>query len=277
MKTIVTHFSVDFDATAAYWLVKKYLPGWKDTKAIFVAAGETLNEKSPDIDPNIIHLDTGFGRFDHHQTNLSTCAAKLVFKFLLKESYIPEKNILALERLVNFVNQIDHFEEVYFAQPEADCYDFCLYQTIEGLKHKLKDDIKVLEIAVILFDATLNMLINKIKAEEEIKQAYVFQSYWGKSLALESKNEEAMKLAMKTGFNLVIRHDPSRNFVRIKTLPSKKNDLTILYDKLISIDKKATWFLHISKNMLLNGSSKNPKAVPTKLTLPQVIEIIKKL
>jgi len=84
-----------------------------------------------------------------------------------------------------------------------------------------------------------------------------------------------MKLAQKKGVTCVIRRDPVRKFIRIKTIPTRKYDLTPLYNKLIKIDPKATWFLHMSKNMLLNGSSTNLKTVPSSLTLQKMIEIVK--
>src|SRR3990167_3735131 len=40
----------------------------------------------------------------------------------------------ALERLVEVVNDIDHFREVYFPNPTADFYDFNLVAILDGLK-----------------------------------------------------------------------------------------------------------------------------------------------
>jgi hypothetical protein len=64
------------------------MPGWKSAEFKFVQAGETLDNLPPDNNPEIIHVDTGFGKFDHHQTDKETCASKLVFEYLeLKLSY----------------------------------------------------------------------------------------------------------------------------------------------------------------------------------------------
>ena len=43
------------------------------------------------------------------------------------------------------------------------------------------------------------------------------------------------------------------------------------------MDPKATWFLHIGKKMLLNGSVKNPKMRPTKLELGDIIKVLEKI
>ncbi|KKT31227.1 MAG: Carboxyl-terminal protease [Candidatus Nomurabacteria bacterium GW2011_GWD1_44_10] len=48
-------------------------------------------------------------------------------------------------------------------------------------------------------------------------------------------------------------------------------------DQILKIDKKGSWFFHISEHMLLNGSSGNPKLVPTSLSLNKIIEIVKSI
>ncbi len=277
MKIIVTHLSPDLDSIASCWLIKKFLPGWKKAKIEFVPAGSTLNNKPADENPNIIHVDTGLGRFDHHQSNSFTCATKKVFHHLLEKKYLKPPYIEPLERMVEYINAIDHFQEVYFPQAESDLYDFCLHQIIEGLKSVLNDNLKLTEIGFLVLDGIFQIFRNKIIAVKDLKKAFIFQSKWGKSLAIESKNEETIKLALKKGFNLVLRKDPEKGFVRIKTRPDKNLDLTPLYQKIKSIDKKGSWFLHVSKNMLLNSSSKNPFLTPTSLSFLKLIEIIKSL
>ena len=41
-------------------------------------------------------------------------------------------------------------------------------------------------------------------------------------------------------------------------------------------DPEATWFLHSSKVLLRNGSSRNPVMKPTKLTIDEMVEILEK-
>lgn len=273
-KTIVTHISPDFDASCAAWLIQKFLPGWKDAIIAYVPAGSTLENKPVDENKEIIHVDTGLGQFDHHQTNEYTSAAKLVFDYLVKNEHILSKQIEPVERIINFVTDIDHFGESNFPDATNDRYDFGIYQVIEGLKPTL-DKNELLPYIFNLFDAELQIFKNKVKAEEELKKGLIFQSKWGKCIALETKNEETVKLALKIGFSLVVRKDPEKGNARIKTLPEKKYDLSPVYQKLIKIDPKATWFLHVSKNMLLNSSSKNPTFIPTSLSLQRLIETIK--
>jgi len=110
MNTIVTHIGPDLDAITSIWLIKNFLPGWDEAGLAFVPAGKTLNNMDPDSNPEIIHCDTGFGKFDHHQTDEDTCASLLIYEYLANS----RKKDLALLRLVNVVNDIDHFREVNF-------------------------------------------------------------------------------------------------------------------------------------------------------------------
>lgn len=277
MKTIVTHLSPDLDAIASVWLVKKYLPDWDNAQIKFVPSGTTLDDHLPDSDKNIIHVDTGHGRFDHHQTNDYTSATKLVFKFLHGRDLIDEKDTKALEKIIEYVNSTDHFAEVFYSDPDADRYDFMVRQLVDGLKVINRDEAKLIDIIFLLLEAALIVFKNKVNAEEEINNGFVFKSYLGRSLALESKNEEIVKLALKKGFSLVIRRHPEVGFTRIKTLPDKKYSLKPIYKKILEIDKKGSWYFHISEHMLLNGSSGNPKLVPTSLSLNKIIEIVKNI
>ncbi|MFA6016604.1 MAG: DHH family phosphoesterase [Patescibacteria group bacterium] len=277
MKTIVTHLSPDLDAITSVWLIKKYLPDWDSAQIKLVPSGTTLDDELPDVNKNIIHVDTGLGKFDHHQTNDFTSATKLVFKFLNGRDLIEAKEIKAVEKIVGYVNSTDHFAEVFYPDPADDRYDFMIRQLVDGLKVINREESKLIDTIFQLLEAALIVFKNKVNAEEEIKNGFVFQSYLGKSLAIESKNEEAVKLALKKGFALVIRRHPEVGFTRIKTLPEEKFSLKPVYENILKLDKKGSWFFHISEHMLLNGSSGNPKLVPTPLSLRKIIEIVKSI
>ena len=82
------------------------------------------------------------------------------------------------------------------------------------------------------------------------------------------------------GYVIVARRDPRKGYLRIKTKPNKNDgdkgiDLTLVCEQFKKMDPDATWFLHVSKKMLLNGSPKNPKMKPTKLPLNAIIEVLK--
>ncbi len=277
MKTIVTHIYPDVDAIASVWLIHRFLPGWDDAEVSFVPAGETLNNQPPDDNPQIIHVDTGLGRFDHHQTSKHTCASQLVLRHLIEENIIKANYHEALERMIGVVTDIDHFQEVFLPDADSDIYDFLLINIIEGLKIKYANDHKIIEIGESLMDGLLQSFFAKVHAEREIKKGLTFDSKWGKTLACESDNEEVVRLAQKKGFSMVIRKSIKKGHLRIKVLPNSKLDLKEIYDVLKSKDLKASWFYHASGHMILNGSAKNPKSIPTKLTLAQAVGIVKKM
>jgi hypothetical protein len=139
MKTIVTHYAPDVDACTSIWLLKRFLPDWEDAQVAFVPAGDTLNGEIVDSDPDVLHVDTGMGILDHHQTGENTCAAKRVTEYISKFKKSGSKNKenksfpdLALERMIEIVNDIDHFQEVYFPQSDADFYDISFVGILDG-------------------------------------------------------------------------------------------------------------------------------------------------
>ena len=273
--TIVTHISPDLDAIASSWMIARYLPDWESADHAFVPAGETLDNEPVDSKPNIIHVDTGLGRFDHHQLKVRSSATKRVFDYLAEEGHIKEKDILAVEHMVLIVTEIDNFGEVHFPDPTNDRYSFCLHEFVYPLRGLLSSDKELINMVFLILDSILLTIKNNIQAKKDIEAGLVMNTAWGKTVVMETKNEGAVKYALKSGYEMVVRRDPQTNHVRIKTQPNKKYDLTALYKKILKADPSATWFLHISKNMLLNGSSKKPDSVPSSLSLKRLIAILK--
>lgn len=279
MKTIVTHFAPDVDAVTSVWLLMRFLPGWEAAKVEYVAAGQTLNKEIVDSDPDVLHVDTGMGMLDHHQTDEDTCAARRTLEYIKKQETGNKKQETedeALERLVDVVNDIDHFREVYFPNPTADFYDLSLVGILDGLKLLYPDDHqKLVDLSMLALDGIYKTFQNKVWAEDEIKEKGIeFKTKWGKGLAIETINDETVRTAQKQGYVLAVRKDPKKGFIRIKALPSSKADLSSCYNIYRKKDPDATWFLHASKKMVLNGSMKNPDSKPTGLTLREIVEVL---
>ena len=272
MKTIVTHIGPDCDAVTSVWLVKEFFPGWKEASYAFVPAGTTLGKLPPDDNPEILHVDTGFGKFDHHQTDADICASTLLYEEIKKQRG-PDA---ALERLVTLVNDIDHFREVYFPNPTADFWDFGLVSEIDGWRLLYADNpIKIVDLAMNALDGIYKSFQNKVWAEKELKEKGVeFTSKWGKGMGVETPNDDVVHLAQKMGYMIAVRKDPKKGYLRVKSFPKKEIDLEPLYNELKSQEPDATWFLHASHHMVLNGSSKNPDMRATKKTLKEIIAVI---
>ncbi len=274
MKTIVVHIGPDLDAITSAWIVKTFWPGWEEAMLAFVPAGTTLNKMDPDSDPEILHTDTGFGKFDHHQSDADTCASMLVYEEA-KRMHGPDP---ALERMIAVVNEIDHFREVFFPNPAADFWDFGMVAQIDGWRLLFSDNpVKIMELGFQSLDGIYKVMLNKIWAEKELENAAVFETKWGKGAAFETVNDEVIHQAQKRGFALVIRKDPKKGYLRIKTLPKEEIDLTKLYERLKKDEPYATWFLHASRHMILNGSAKNPDMKPSKRNLSEIVDVIKEV
>ncbi len=282
MLTIVTHHVPDLDAVASVWLLKRFLPNWQDAQVQFVPAGETWGGQLVDSDPNLLHVDTGFGILDHHQTNDYTCAAKKTYAYIQKKINAGNQDKSwsneALERMIEVVNFHDHFLEATLPDARADYQLFAGIAIFDGLKSLYpQEDAKIVEVGFIILDAIYKNFQERIWAEEILeKEGIYFETPWGKGVAFESINDAVMKLAQKSGYIVVVRKDPKKGYVRIKGLPQTEVDFTSAYLKLQHLDQGATWYLHASKKILLNGSTHNPKMKPTKLSLDQIIEVLKK-
>ncbi len=277
-KTIITHIFPDLDAIASVWLLKRFDPDFSDANIKLIAAGTTYKNKPVDSDPDIVHADTGGGRFDHHQTDERTCAAELVFNYLKSKKLITSKHQSALERLIELIIQVDHFEDFFWNEPASDKYDLSLHHLFDHLKlsGQMKD-LELIEEGRKLLDAILFGLRQKIKTEIELKEGIEFQSKWGKSLGIETKMSRVSKLGQKMGYPLVVRKEPETGYVSIKCQPRDDLDLTAIYEALKKADQKADWFFHKSRHIILNGSRHNPRVKPSSLSLNELMEIIKNI
>lgn len=274
-KTIVTHISPDLDAVCAVWLIKKFMPEWTHATVNFVPAGKTLSDLPPDDNPNIIHVDTGLGQFDHHQTNENTCAGKKVFEYLVNKRFIKKSLKEPLKRIVSVVNKYDHFDEVNMDDAQADMHDFSIHYILRSLKGIGFQDRDVVDNAIVLLDSLLIHFKSKVSAEREIQDGLVFKSAWGRSLAVETGNQTLMKVGFKKGLELIVTKSGSTGLIRVKTHPQVKKSLSSLYKLFQKSDPEATWFYHPSGHMLLNGTQKNPDTIPSKMTLIKAVTVIK--
>ena len=155
MKIIVTHSSPDLDAATSVWLLKRFLQEWSDAEVRFVPAGTRLAERgkgkgernlnaSPlTVNPieqigenEVIHVDTGLGPLDHHQTfSDKVCGASLTWDYVRqngqmfeneKDSDKIQTREQAISRMINVVVDDDHFKQVFYPNPTEDYYEFML-------------------------------------------------------------------------------------------------------------------------------------------------------
>lgn len=284
MKLLVTHFSPDLDAISSVWMLKRFDERtYADSKLYFVNPGETIDLRvAADMGfsmEDITHTDTGLGMFDHHQPERGMkriCATSLVYDYIcdIHPEYKQDK---ALAYISEYVTAIDHFEENAWDNAGDPKFQFLLQNILDGVRLVgLHDDESICQFGFTCLDGVYASLKEQIGAQEAIdEKGMLFQTKWGRALAIESANDEVIKLGQKQGYVLVVRKDPGRGNIRIKAVPGKGIDLTDIAEAIKKKDVTGTWYFHPAKTMLLNGSSKSNNQKPSPLSLSEVVAIIK--
>lgn len=278
MKKIVTHINPDLDAIASAWLLKRFLLGWEEAEIDFIRADKNDNSQADKNNDDILYVDVGGGKLDHHQINEHISATKLCWDYIQgkraneKLGQLEEK---AITRLVDVVTQVDNADDLSWPESKNDRFQFYLHNLIDGWRELSLGNMEVVEEGFRMLDAILLLLKNKLKAEEEITKATVFKTKWGKGICFETGNKHFLNLAIVLGYQVAFIKNPKNGGVRIHARPNSKVDFTGIYKKIRKLDPQSDWFLHSSKKLLLNMASV-AQMRPTKLTLKQIIEILQK-
>lgn len=283
-KLIITHHAPDLDAVGSVWLFKRFSPElFADAKVAFVNPGETITRTAAEILgfdlQNVTHVDTGLGEFDHHQPDRALkpiCAASLVFDNL-SQSFPHLQNDAALRTLVEYINDVDHFGEIHWPDSSHWRYSLMIHELLHGLEFQNPyDDETLLQFGIQCLDAAYSSLKQNLKAYEVIAHNGVeFELSAGIGLGLETSNDDTIKIAQKQGYIVVVRKDPKLGNIRIKARPDSSIDLRKMYDLLCDKDPNSTWYYHNSGKMLLNGSHKHRNQIATKLSLEEVVRMLK--
>jgi len=283
-KLLVTHHAPDLDAVGSVWLFKRFSPElFADAKVAFVNPGETITRTAAEILgfdlQDVTHVDTGLGEFDHHQPDRAIqpiCAASLVFDNL-SQSFPHLQNDAALRTLVEYINDVDHFGEIHWPDSSHWRYSLMIHELLHGLEFQNPyDDEALLQFGMQCLDAAYSSLKQNLKAYEVIAHNGVeFELSAGIGLGLETSNDDTIKIAQKQGYIVVVRKDPKLGNIRIKARPDSSIDLRKMYDVLCDKDPNSTWYYHNSGKMLLNGSHKHRNQIATKLSLEEVVRMLR--
>ncbi len=283
-KLLVTHHAPDLDAIGSVWMLKRFdAQHYADAKMAFVNPGETLSLpqiESFGIEPHeVVHVDTGQGEFDHHQAdrgmqNISATSLTYDHACRLHPELVQDK---ALKALSDFVTEIDHFGEINWPDAENLRYSFMLHELIRGSEFSDRhDDESQLNFGLQCLDYSYSVLTQHFSALDLIESnGIVFLLPTGQCLAIETSNDDTIKLGQKKGYMLVIKKDPKLGNIRIKARPDSAIILKDLYELIIKRDQTGTWYYHPSGKMLINGSQKHRNQTPTPLSLKDVIELVK--
>ena len=229
----------------------------------FVAAGTTWHNQPADASPQVIHVDPGGGRFDHHQRNArNLCSAELVRRAVAP--YDP-----ALERMVRQVCQIDNA-----LAPASDMGFFNINALIAG--YNLLFPTRPHHVALAMLpnlDAWYEHEARQIRLEQAFASRLEFDTRWGLGIAMESEDGGSSKLAYRHGAVLYAYRD-GHGWMGIAAQARSQVDLEPVYANLQAVDREADWYLHPSHRLLLCGSAKAPPRVPSRLSLPELVRVI---
>lgn len=276
-KLIVTHIHPDLDAIMSAWLLVRFnQPQFGDAKFEFVPAPQTYKGLPPDNDPNIVHLDVGGGKFDHHKPGgFSTCASKLVWEELVAEKQVDEEDT-ALKTMIEIAMEVDTFQDCYWPGTENPRMAMMLHEIIPAL-HRLQthDNEAVLRMVFVYLDGVYQRLKDWQKSREAIHEGEEFESIWGKGIIVTTAADDVSKVAQKMGYEIVVISDSRHGYLKVKTAPRVKIPLKSLYDKIAQREDPARWVYHNSGHMLFSGSDKGELKEPTELHLNDLLEMIK--
>lgn len=262
-KLLVTHINPHLDDITALWLFKRFVPEFQEAEIKFISQTEKTVS-----DPNVIHLGVGRGQFDEHRGLPDECTTSLVWKWIKKNNFAPKEEATqaALEELVEHVRQEDT------GHLKTDVYD--LDSIISGANILFRDSSKTSELVFSIIDSLLISSKNQVQLKKDWEKRIEFETKWGKGAALITKSSLG-SFAYKQGFVLIVAIHPSTNWHSIKADANSSIDLTPIYEKLKQIDPEAYWYFHQSKKMLINGSDVAPNVKISKLTLQDMINVLK--
>lgn len=278
MKKIVTHINPDLDAVTAVWLIKRFLPGWEKAEIDFCGYQSTYEGKPVDSNPDILHVDVGEGKLDHHQLEEITSAAKLCFDYIKEQRKgrpLKELDEKALVQIIEVVTEADNARDLNWPETTTPRNNFYLHVLIAGIRGMAGSDEETMTFGLKGMDAAFHQVKKSIDAREELKKGIEFESQWGRVIAIETGNDSVLWEGEKKGYCLVVRKDSETGGVRIYARYDTEVDLTRAYNKFKKMDPKSEWYLHQSKKLLLNMSS-GKEMKPTKLTLNQIIDVLKR-
>lgn len=285
MKKVVTHINPDLDAVVSVWLIKRFLPastrgelGWEEAEIDFCEAQSTIDGQPADSNSDVLHVDVGEGKLDHHQLEEITSATKLCFDHIKQQRKgqpLKELDEKALVQIIEVVTEVDNARDLNWPEVGAARNNFYLHVLIAGIRGMAGSDEEAMDFGLKGMDAVFHQIKKSIDAREELKEGVEFKSRWGKAIAIETGNDNVLWEGEKKGYCLVVRKDPETGGVRIYARYDTEVNLTKAYNKFREIDPNSDWYLHQSKKLLLNMSS-GKKMRPTKLTLKQIMEVLKK-
>lgn len=269
MKTLITHIRPHLDDICAMWLLKRYLPEAKDAALDFIAT----NEKGGDVvdNPDFVYVGVGRGQFDEHKGDIGDCATTLVFKYVVVHAQIDLLEKRALDKIVAWA-----FQEDTGRLATIPYRAFAVPAIIEGyFDGHDRSSHAVTEFGFAMLDALIVVQRNDVRLDDDWGKRVEFPSRWGKAVAVSSFVRQIDSFAYAQGYPLIVIVNPDRTYHSVRASAMSDVDLSDAYAKLKEIDPGASWYFHHSKKMLICGGDHAPQATPSKLTVEQLMDLLK--
>ncbi len=258
---IIGHLNPDIDCLCAIWILRRW-HNLEHAALQFVPSGQTFNGAPVDSDLNIIHVDTGHGRFDHHQVVDHTLSATE----LVRRTVAPDD--LVLRRIAQAVTRLDHALAEGGTAPN-------ICDLIGGFNALYPEaPTLVAQSMFVNFDAWYANEAKQMRLEQAFAERIEFDTPWGFGIAMESDDGGSSRLAYSAGAVLYAYRDGKGN-MGIAARSRAQVDLTQVLRDLRRIDPQADWFLHASKRMLLCGTPKSPPRTPSQLSLQELVGVLR--
>lgn len=269
MKKLVTHIRPHLDDICALWLLKRLLPEAKGAEISFVPT----NERGGDVadESEVLYVGVGRGKFDEHKGDVGDCATTLVFKYLKEKGDVPEADVRAYAKIVDWV----FLEDTGRLNAMAN-RSFSIPAVIEGHFDRLdRDSAAVTEFTFAVLDDLFVMQKNAVTVEDAWAKRVEFDSRFGRAAAVSANARQLDSYAYSHGVPLILIVDPALTYHTFRADAASDIDLTSVWEKLKEVDPEASWYFHHSKKMLICGGDHAPYAVPSKLTLEGMIALVK--
>lgn len=261
---IVAHLAPDLDCIAAIWILKRF-GGAADALVCCVPAGTTLNHQPVDSDPCIVHVDTGNGRYDHHQRNVRTLSA----------AELVRRNVAAYDgALERIIRQVTSFDNATATERQGS--DLTMLADSFNLLYP-DDPNRVVELMLPNLDAWYAHEQHQIQLNESFANRIEFHSPWGRGVAMQSPFGGSSALAFRGGAVLYTYREELHGWMGVAAQARSNADLTSLADQLVVVDAGAQWYLHPSKRLLLCGTAKAPVTQTSRLSLREMVTVIEGL
>ena len=271
-KLLVTHINPHMDDIAAIWLFKRFNPEFSDAQIKFLPTAieaVTWEGKPADSDPDVIHFGIGRGRYDEHKGDINDCATSLVWRDVKDKAEGLEK--AALQEIVDWETLDDTGRLSQGEYPEFSIPAWIRPKDAT----KIESSYEAMKLGSEILDRLLQVLVRKQQSLKDWESRVEFQSIFGKAVAVVSETVDRGFCKQNPG-EVFLMKDPKKGYAQFFT-PSQTIDLEPLYEKLKELEPQVGWYLHQSHHLVICGSNSSPNEEKSKLSLGELIEVVKNL